>query len=247
MIKFFFKWILAWGLSSVALLSSYAYSQQVNYPFVSGQVVFVQSPYGSSLYTNYDYLPHDSAPHRLPAYTTNQAVFVGQYYGTTPQTVTSYPTTYANSLPYTENRYTSPAAYPSTTIPAYPYGTVGGVIASPYTTTTQSASYTYPYSAKDYTTTYTYPYTTSTGQTAYPSTTVERIPASYRTTAETMRPYSSYPTLQQLEPAYSAEAFQGNQVTTYNAYPVATDIRYPYPVTTTEVPENAIQPIAPRR
>src|SRR5689334_1498043 len=91
------------GLLSAAIgIFSYSYSQPA-YPYSSGQAVFVQSPFNSSLYTNYSFNPRESAPHRLPAYTTNQAVFVQQPYATAQQTVTSFPTTYANSLPVTEN------------------------------------------------------------------------------------------------------------------------------------------------
>lgn len=246
----FMKWVTICALGGFILLFSFAYSQ-VTYPYVSGQVVFVQSPYNSSLYTNYNYRPHDSAPQRLPPYTTNQAVFVGQSYATAPQTVTSYPTTYADALPYTSNRYTSPAAYPSTTAPAYPYGTVGGVVASPYSTTSQTTSYRYPYYAKDYTSTYTYPYTTSVNETPYPPTTVERVSPSYTTPSQTIvfgsgSAATSTPTVQQLAPAYTVDALeQGRLTTTYNAYPITTDIRYPYPLTTTAVPETIVQPAPP--
>lgn len=235
------KWLLPWVISSFVIVSSYAYSQ-VTYPYVSGQVIFVQSPYNSSLYTNYNYRPYDTAPQRLPPYTTNQAVFVGQYYATTPQTITSYPSYYADSLPYTENRYTSPAAYPTTTILAYPYATVGGIVSSPYTTTTQSAAYRYPYIPKDYESTYTYPYTTSINTNAYPTTVIEQVPGTHNPIGQTI----SSSSIQQLAPAYSANIFeQGHSSTTYNAYPITTDVRYPYPITSSVEPQTIVQPIAP--
>lgn len=115
---------------SLILFYSSAFSE-VNYPYSSGQVIFVQSPYNSSLYTNYNYNAHESAPQRLPNYTTNQAVFVQQPYATTQQTVASYPSTYLDNLPRTESRYMTPSAYPTTVAPAYPYANVSGYAASP--------------------------------------------------------------------------------------------------------------------
>lgn len=232
-------------LSSFVLLVSYAYSQAT--PYSSGQAVFVQSPFASSLYTNYTYNQYQSAPHRLPSYTTNQAVFVQQPYATAQQTISSFPTSYYNSLPYTENRYTSPAAYPSTVAPAYPFANVGLYVSSPYNTTNQAPSYNYPYSGRDYTTTYTYPYTTSTQTIQYPPPVVERVPrgAVYSASA----PAIAYPptaNIQQLTTAYPITTPQGAASTTYNAYPISTAVKYPYPTTTTAVPETVVAPVKTR-
>lgn len=176
------------GLLLSFMLLSVSLHAQVSYPYSSGQAVFVQSPYNSSLYTNYNYNQHESAPQRLPAYTTNQAVFVQQPYATTPQTVTSYPSINHDNLFSSENRYTSPTAYPSTVEPIYPYATVGEFPASPYTTTNQAATYHYPYSTRSYTITDVYPYTTATQVTAYPTTIIEKVP-----NARTTNTYNAYP------------------------------------------------------
>jgi hypothetical protein len=235
------KILIACILSCFLFLISPAYSN-VDYPFTSGQAVFVQSTFNSSLYTYYNYLPHQSAPQRLPVFTTNQAVFVSQPYATTQQTVTSYPSTYHNRLPYTENRYESPAAFPTTVAPAYPYGSIGLYVSSPYPTTVQSATYRYPYPGRDYTSTYLYPYTTSTRTVEYPPPVIERAPYSMAI------PGFSYPAIptQQLGTGYAAEATTpGYASSTYYAYPVATGERYPYPTTTTAVPELIYQPARP--
>lgn len=206
------------GILANCLLFPALFSQ-INYPYSSGQAVFVQSPYNSSLYTNYNYHPYEATPHRLPVYTTNQAVFVQQPYATTSQTVTSYPSIDHNSLYNTENRYASPAAYPTTVQPAYPYATVSEFPSSPYTTTNQSATYTYPYIARSYTETDIYPYATSTQVTPYPATVVERVPNSRVTTTYNAYPVTTvskypYPTTTTSAPEYVIEppraALRGN-------------------------------------
>lgn len=239
-----FKGLILGLFASFLMLAAYGYSQAT--PYSSGQAVFVQPQFNSSLYTNYNYNPYRTAPQRLPAYTTNQAVFVQQPYATTQQTITSYPSTYYNSLPYTENRYTSPSAYPSTVAPAYPYANVGLYVSSPYTTTSQASTYRYPYSGTDYTTTYTYPYTTSSQTVQYPPPIIERVPmnAAY-TTATPGVLYPAPGNIQQMTTAYPATTPQGYPSTTYNAYPVSTVVKYPYPTTTTAVPEVVVQPIKP--
>lgn len=219
-----------------------AVQAQEPYPYTSSQAVFVQSPYNSSLYTNYNYNPYQTAPQRLPSYTTNQAVFVQRPYATAQQTVTSFPSNYSNSLPSTENRYTSPSAYPSTVAPAYPYGTVGNYVSSPYTTTNQTPTYRYPYSGTDYTTTYTYPYTTSTQTTQYPPPVIERVPTGY---AYPNGVPNGAPIPQGIPSSYPASMNQGYPSTTYNAYPISTSTTYPYPTTTTAVPEVIVEPVKP--
>lgn len=231
---------------SFFMLMTSAYSQP-EYPYTSGQAVFVQSPFNSSLYTNYNYRPHDTAPHRLPPYTTNQAVFVQQPYASAQQTVTSYPTTYYNSLPYTENRYTSPSAFPSTVAPAYPFGNLGLFVSSPYSTTSQSSTYHYPYTGHDYTTTYTYPYTTSTKTIQYPPPAIERVPYDGVGVGNDMyAPAYTLPNVQQ-KLNFSTVYPQSYPSTTYYAYPVSTADKYPYPTTTTAVPEMIIEPRRARR
>lgn len=223
---------------SLLLVSSA--SAQPQYPYTSGQAVFVQSPFASSLYTNYTYNQHESAPHRLPSYTTNQAVFIQQPYATAQQTVTSYPSEYRNTLPRTENRYMSPSAFPSTVAPAYPYANVGLYISSPYTTTTQNSTYTYPYRGVDYTTTYTYPYTSSTQTVPYPPTIVEGGGNSVGATPSLSYPLP--PNVQVITNANPTGVTQGYASTTYNAYPISTTVQYPYPTTSSGVPEVIVQP-----
>jgi hypothetical protein len=237
------KWLIACILSiSMLVLASYVYSQ-AGYPYTSGQAVFVQSPFNSSLYTTYNYRQHETAPQRLPPYTTNQAVFIQQPYASAQQTVTSYPSSYFNTLPYSENRYTSPAAYPTTTAPPYPFGEVGFYVASPYQTTTQSATYHYPYLGRDYTTTYIYPYTTSVNTIQYPPPTLERGRSTtyggYGGYPIAGQGYSSYPAI---PAAYPANTPPGYPSTTYYGYPITTAEKYPYPVTTTAVPEIIVEP-----
>lgn len=236
-----------WGMLgvffSIFLFFSCAYSA-VNYPYSSGQVIFVQSPYNSSLYTNYNYNDHESAPHRLPNYTTNQAVFVSQPYATTQQTVASYPSTYLDGLARTESRYMTPSAYPTTVAPAYPYANVSGYAASPYPTTSQTTTYNYPYRGKDNMTVYTYPYTTNSQTVAYPPPTVERLPTTYTSTAT----YSSPGVISSSRnaPAYTGDAYPGYPSATYNAYPISTVSQYPYPITSSTIPESVIQPVKSR-
>ncbi len=241
-----FKWLIIGVLSSVLLWVNYGYTQAP--PYSSGQAVFVQPQFNSSLYTNYTYNPYQSAPQRLPPYTTNQAVFVQQPYATAQQTITSFPTNYSNSLPYTLNRYTPPSAYPSTVAPAYPYANVGLYVSSPYTTTSQSPTYRYPYSGADYTTTYTYPYTTSVQTVQYPDPIIERVPSTY--SYGNAVPGVVYPApgnIQQMTTSYPATTPQGYPSTTYNAYPVSTITKYPYPTSTTAIPEVVVDPVKPVR
>lgn len=197
------------------------YSQSNSYPYASGQAVFVQSPYTSSLYTSYLYSPHGAAPHRLPAYTTNQAVFVQQPYATAQQTVTSYPAQGYHVPHYSNNRYTSPSAYPSTVAPQSPFATYSLYTFAPYTTTNQFPTYRYPYPEADSASQYLYPYTTAVQESTYPGSMIER--GSPTTALQTVPP--PFP----LSPHAAA--------TTYNAYPVTTSTTYPYPTTTTATPE----------
>lgn len=228
-----------------SLLVFYPYANaQVNYPYSSGQVIFVQSPYASSLYTNYNYNPHESAPQRLPNYTTNQAVFVQQPYATTQQTVTSYPSTYLDNLPRTDNRYMTPSAYPTTVAPAYPFANVTGYVASPYPITAQSSTYTYPYRGKDSNTVYTYPYTTDARTVAYPPPVVEKVPTAYGATSTTAS-YLSGGLGQPAAPAYTGNAYRSYQSATYNAYPISTITQYPNPITSSAIPQTVIQPTKP--
>lgn len=238
----FCLWVFVTCFSFV--LCSSAHAGGVNYPYSSGQVIFVQSPYNSSLYTSYNYNQHESAPQRLPAYTTNQAVFVQQPYSTTQQTVSSYPSTYLDNLPRTESRYLTPSAFPTTVAPAYPYANVTGYAASPYPLTTQNSTYSYPYKGQDNTSVYTYPYTTTSPTISYPPPTVERVPTTYSSSMTTT--YSSSPELiQQTAPAYTGNAFRSYGTQTYNAYPISTVTQYPSPITTSAIPENTVQPIRP--
>ena len=217
--------LIAVTFSGCFLSTSLLYSQ-ANYPYSSGQAVFVQSPFNSSLYTTYPYNPSGSAPHRLPYYTTNQAVFVQRPYATAQQTVVSFPTNYANGSPLMDNRYAPPTAFPSTVAPAYPFATTGLYSSSPYNTTVQSSTYNYPYSGTDYTTTYTYPYTTSTQVGQYQTSVVERASSNVRGSSA----------------IYPSPGTQGYPSATYVAYPITIVQKYPYPTTTTAVPETIIEP-----
>jgi len=212
-----YQWLGLELLTSLVLVTSALHSE--DYPYANGQAVFVQSPYTSSLYTNYSYDPRLGKPSRLPPYTTNSAVFIQQPYATAQQTVTSYPASGQFSLPYKESSYASPAAYPATVAPAYPFATVSPFTSSPYVTTTQYPAYTYPYTSTpystiNYTSTQTYPYTSNRQTVTYPSTVVQ-------------------------------QSRNASPSTTYNAYPVTTAVQYPNPVTTTAVPETAVQPPVP--
>ncbi|CUI17059.1 Conserved putative secreted protein [Candidatus Protochlamydia naegleriophila] len=246
----FLKTISIGVVSALLMIASYA-NAQVNYPYTSGQAVFVQSPYNSSLYTNYDYNSRQGAINRLPAYTTNQAVFVQRPY-MSQQTVASYPSNDRYNLPRTESRYTSPTAFPTTVAPAYPYGTTSSYISGRYTTTTQTPTYNYPYPTSSYTSTLNYPYTTTTPTTTYPSTTVQQGPASYypgsqlSPTGYQAAGYNAYksnyaqPTTTALQrPANAPSAIYND------AYPVTTVSQYPYPTSTTAAPETIIQPAPP--
>lgn len=233
--------LLAVFFLAILLFSSGVYSI-VDYPYSSGQVIFVQSPYNSSLYTNYNYNAHESAPQRLPNYTTNQAVFVQQPYATTNQTVASYPSKYFDNLPRTESRYMTPAAYPTTVAPAYPFANAtGGYPASPYPTTSQTSVYNYPYQARDTTTVYTYPYTSTAQTTTFPPPTIERVPSSY--SAGYTKTYGSPGSAQQTIPAFTGNLYQGHPSATYSAYPTTTVTKYPYPITSSANPETIIQPV----
>lgn len=158
--------VCVWLFSALTLVEALAYSQQYGQqqqtytPYYYGpQATFVQPPYNSSVYTEYNYDPNRRLSNRLPPYTTNQTVFVQQPYGTALQTVNPYPSRRQYGLPYTTSGYNTPVDYPSTTSQAYPFGTVRSYTSSPYPTTTQYPSYTYPYTTETYTTTETYPYT----------------------------------------------------------------------------------------
>lgn len=214
-------------LTALSLASASSLYSQATYPYSSGQAVFVQSPYTSSLYTTYQYNPTHTAPQRLPPYTTNQAVFVQRPYATAQQTVTSFPTVYANGLPLTENRYMPPTAFPTTVAPPYPFATTPFYPSSTYDMTIQSPTYGYPYTGVDYTTDYTYPYTTSTQTGQY------QIPIVERTTT-TIRP-SPVPYPNTTPTTYDSA--------TYVAYPITIVQKYPYPTTTTAAPEAIVQPI----
>lgn len=212
--------------TATSLVWAFSLQAQATYPYSSGQAVFVQSPYTSSLYTTYQYNPTQTVPQRLPAYTTNQAVFVQRPYATAQQTVTAFPTVYANGLPLTENRYMPPTAFPTTVAPPYPFATTPFYPSSTYDTTTQSPTYGYPYTGVDYTTDYTYPYTTSTPTGQYQLPVVERIPA---TAAPAPTPH----------PTAASSAYDS---ATYVAYPITMVQKYPYPTTTTAAPEAIVQP-----
>lgn len=189
---------------------------QTTYPYsTTGQAVFVQSPYNSSLYTNYPYNPSPTSASRLPAYTTNQAVFVQQPYGQAQQTITSYPARSQYGLPYSESNYASPTAYPSTVNPAYPYATTNSYTSSPYTTTSQVPTPGYPYTSQSYTSTAVYPYTTTKQLPQYPNATfVQKGDVRYPTS-------------------------------TYNAYPETTVTQYPYTTTTSIYPQTTTLPNTP--
>lgn len=135
-------------------------SLQQNRTYQEGQAVFVQPPYGSSVYTEYRYNPAPQDSNRLPSYTTNQSVFVQQPYGLTSETkVIPFPTTNQNALPNNPNRYATPVDFPSTTSPAYPFGTADYSATSPYPTTVQLPSANPTQVNPTYTRTDTYPYT----------------------------------------------------------------------------------------
>lgn len=231
----------------LSFLYSVVYAE-VNYPYSSGQVIFVQSPYNSSLYTNYNYNQHEAAPHRLPAYTTNQAVFVQQPYATTQQTVSNYPSTYLDNLPRTESRYLTPSAYPTTVAPAYPFSNLSGYDASPYPTTSQNATYRYPYRGNDNTSVYTYPYTSTEKIVAYPPPTVERPGVGGVGGYAPLTTYSAQGGfVQQNAPVYTGNAYPGYPSATYNAYPITTVTQYPNPITSSAIPQTIIQPAKPAK
>lgn len=245
-----FKFFSTVAVVFALFAASYSYSQ-VNYPYTSGQAVFVQSPYNSSLYTNYDYNSRQGTTNRLPAYTTNQAVFVQRPYLST-QTVTSFPSSTYNGLPSTESRYYSPAAFPTTVAPAIPYGTLYSDVIGQYTTTNQTPTYNYPYPTSSITSTTSYPYTQTIPISVYPSTGIQQgtsRPAYQTGGLNTYQgaTYSTYPS------AYSSVTTTPQYINKpsaiYNdAYPVTTISQYPYPTTTTAVPETIIQPAPqPRR
>ncbi|MBA2369519.1 MAG: hypothetical protein H0V82_10925 [Candidatus Protochlamydia sp.] len=240
-----FKFLGTLTAALALFYSSYSYSQ-VNYPYTSGQAVFVQSPYNSSLYTNYDYNSRQGTTNRLPAYTTNQAVFVQRPYLST-QTVTSYPSSSFTGLPRTDSRYYSPAAFPSTVAPSNPYGANYSDIGGQYTTTNQTPTYNYPYPTSSMTSTSNYPYTQTTPISIYPSTSVQQQgmsgPAYQTTGLNTYQgaTYSTYPgTMNQATTTMQNMNMPG---AIYNdGYPVTTISQYPYPTTTTAVPETIIRP-----
>lgn len=244
--SFLFKTISLGVVSALLLIASYA-DAQVNYPYTSGQAVFVQSPYNSSLYTNYDYNSRQGAVNRLPAYTTNQAVFVQRPY-MSQQTVASYPSNDRYHLPRTESRYTTPTAFPTTVAPAYPYGTTSSYISGRYTTTTQTPTYSYPYPTSSYTSTLNYPYTTTTPTTTYPSTTIQQGSTSYYSGTQPSPAGYQPAGYHAYQPAYTQQATRPANAPSaiYNdAYPVTTISQYPYPTSTTATPETIIQPAPP--
>jgi hypothetical protein len=230
--------IIAIEVTGIALLFSSLLQAQTTYPYSSGQAVFVQSPYNSSLYTNYDYNSRQGSVNRLPAYTTNQAVFVQKPY-MSQQTVTSFPSTNYNNLPLSDNRYTSPNAFPSTVAPAYSYGTTSSQQTGRYTTTIQTPTSTY-------TSTTSYPYTSTTPTVVYPSTSVQQTPINTSSSAQlpTGRGYSQ----SSLNPSSTTlnQPTNTSSVIYNNAYPVTTVSQYPYPTSTTAAPETIIQP-APKK
>jgi hypothetical protein len=221
------------------LLMSSAYSQQTspqNPSYSGGQAVFVHSPYGSSVYTDYTYDPNRSVGNRLPPFTTNQAVFVQQPYSDATQKVTTYPTTGQYSLPYTESGYSNPTAYPGTTSPAYPFATVRSYTSSPYSTVTQYADYNYPNTG--------YPNASNSYSSATmtsPYTTTRQLPTSYiQNTNPNAYPtsvYSTYPTS-----VYQATTpSKGTTFSNYSAYPNAPSAyQSPYPLSTA-LPESNLQ------
>ncbi len=209
-------------LSTLITVNVHAqYQNQSAYP--NGQAVFVQQPYASSVYTEYRYSPNGDQSNRLPPYTTNQAVFVQQPYGGAQQTVTSYPTRNRYGTSYTESRYSNPSNYPSTTGPAYPFGTVRSYTASPYPTTSQYPMYNRPNTSGAYTTTETYPYT-STRQ-VIPPVDIQQQGRSY-----SYYPNSPYP----VNGTYTTNPYPAN------SYPNTT-YQSPYPFTTA-IPETTIPP-----
>ena len=234
-----FKWMNLWILSSFTIVS-YSYSQQnsstqnptQNSTYSGGQAVFVQSPYGSSVYTGYTYDPNKGVGNRLPAYTTNQAVFVQQPYADATQKVTTYPTTGQYALPYTESGYNNPTSYPATTAPAYPFATVHSYTSSPYSTTNQYPNDNHANASDNYSSTQTYPYTTTKQMTP---ATVQQNPNTYQTS-----PYNNYPnTVSQPSTSTSTNTYS---YPASNAYPNAPSAyQSPYPLTTA-LPETNIQP-----
>lgn len=168
----------------LATFFNQSYGQQQPY-YPSGQAVFVQQPYNSTVYTDYNYNPRRGVANRLPNYTTNQAVFVQQPYGGAQQVVAPYPSRNRYSRPYSESGYVSPANYPSTVDQAYPFATVRSYTSSPYSTTVQNPSYNYNQPSTTYTSTQTYPFTTTKV-----SVPVEPPPGYYP--SGSYRPYTSY-------------------------------------------------------
>ncbi|WP_042279178.1 hypothetical protein [Candidatus Protochlamydia sp. R18] len=233
--------IIFMGIMGFALLSFSLIQAQAAYPYTSGQAVFVQSPYNSSLYTNYDYNSRQGTANRLPAYTTNQAVFVQKPY-VSQQTVTAFPSTDYSNLPSTESRYTSPSAFPSTVAPPYPYTSSAASISGRYTTTTQNPTYNYPYPASSYTSTSSYPYTSTTPITNYPSTTIQQQPVN--SSPNSQIPIINgqyYQTIPSAQKSGLKQPINASSVIYNNAYPVTTVSQYPYPTTTTATPETIIQ------
>jgi hypothetical protein len=251
------QWINKWLLSSCLLAFCDSYAQQVTpnrslqgsrlqqYNRPEGQAVFVQPPYGSSVYTEYQYSPVPRDSNRLPSYTTNQSVFVQQPYGLTSQTrVIPFPTTDQNSLPTTASRYATPMDFPSTTSAAYPFGTADYSATSPYPTTVQLPSNNPMQPNPTFTRTDTYPY-----MNVQPS---PQVPVTQSTS--TYNPYgssgtypiNSYPTITTPnQNGYSAGAGTTN---TYNNYPQNSNPVSNYPVTPTpsgNYPTSPSQPAYP--
>lgn len=226
-----FKWISAGFLGVFLLGNSYIYSQQ---GYTSGQAVFVQPSYNSSLYTEYRYNPNQGVPNRLPAYTTNQAVFVQQPYATVPQTYTSYPTAGQYNLPYTESRFSTPTNYPSTVNQAYPFATVRSYTSSPYSTTTQYPSSNYPYTSPTYTRTETYPYTSL--RAAVPTSPTPNTPPSNAV-------YNAYPanTFNSTTYTYPSTVYPNTSIYPSTTYPT-TNLETPYPLSSA-LPETIVKPV----
>lgn len=180
------KWVVGYFLTNLITLTFVEAQQPVQPYYPSGQAVFVQQPYNSSVYTDYNYNPNRNVGNRLPNYTTNQAVFVQQPYGA-QQTVAPYPTRNRYNRSSTESNYATPQDYPSTTTQAYPFATVRSYTASPYSTTVQYPTYNYTTPSATYTSTQTYPYNVT--KQAVPAPTSQDIYYPSRT----YRPYTTYP------------------------------------------------------
>jgi len=232
--KFFTKQGLVAGffmLHAVAHCQPYSRYQQA--PYTTGQAVFVQQPYGSSVYTEYRYDPNQQMSNRLPSYTTNQSVFVQQPYGASNQTrVIRYPTVGRDSQPTTASRYATPADFPSTIVTPYPFGTVRSYTSSPYSTTVQYQTDNPSRPSPSYTSTETYPYTSIRQVAPAPSSIQQPYNSAYNANMIYPRseivpyPSTTFQTPYPLSTAPEGTTIQSNVTTP--TYPATTNSGYYY-------------------